>query len=57
LTAHLKSRAIVLIGVYASILLFGWPLLAITLLGIADALLNLRGRNARKPNPPSGPIA
>jgi len=56
-TAHLKSRAIVLTGVYASILLFGWPLLAITLLGIADALLNLRGRNARKPNPPSGPVA
>ena len=56
-TAHLKSRAIVLTGVYASILLFGWPLLAITLLGIADALLNLRGRTARKPNRPSGPIA
>ncbi len=56
-TAHLKSRAIVLTGVYAAILLFGWPLLVVALLGVADALLDLRGRIARKPSPPSGPIA
>jgi hypothetical protein len=54
-TIHLKSRAIVLTGVYAAILLFGWPLLAIALLGLADALLDLRRRAARKRGPPSGP--
>jgi hypothetical protein len=55
LTDHLKSRAIVLTGVYAAILLFGWPLLAIALFGLADALLDLR-RRARKRGPPPGPI-
>lgn len=48
LTAHLKSRAIVLTGLYAAILLLGWPLAAIALLGLADSLLDLRGRAARK---------
>jgi Predicted membrane protein (DUF2232) len=53
LTAPLRSRAIVLTGVYAAILIFGWPLLAIALLGLADALLDFRGRRAaRKSGPP-----
>ena len=56
-TAHLRSRAVVLTGIYAAILVFGWPLLVIALLGLVDALLDLRGRPARKPSPPSGPTA
>ena len=57
LTAPLKSRAIVLTGLYAAILLFGWPLLAAALLGLADGLFDLRRRAAAKRRPPSsGPI-
>jgi len=56
LTAPLKGRAIVLTGVYVAILVFGWPLLAIALLGLADGSLDLRGRVARKRGPPAGPL-
>ena len=39
------------------ILLFGWPLLAAALLGLADGLFDLRRRAAAKRRPPSsGPI-
>jgi hypothetical protein len=57
LTATVKGRAIVLTGVYVAIVVFGWPLLAIALLGLADASLDLRGRIARRRGPPAGPIA
>lgn len=57
LTAHLKSRAFVLLGLYAAILLLGWPLLAIMLLGLADSALDLRRRAAIKRGPPAGPAA
>ena len=43
-----EVRAIVLTGVYAAILLFGWPLLAVVILGLADALFDVRGRVARR---------
>ncbi len=56
LTAHLKGRMFILIGVYAAILLLGWPMLAIMFLGLADAAFDLRSRTAQKHGPPSGPV-
>lgn len=55
LSARLKGRAFVLTGVYAAILVFGWPLVAIMLLGLVDAMLDLRRRAALKRGPPPGP--
>jgi hypothetical protein len=53
LVRPLSSRAIILTGIYAAIMLFGWPLTVIVVLGLADALLDLRGRAARSSKPPS----
>ncbi len=59
LTTGLNGRGIVLAGVYAAIVLFSWPvrwpLLFIALLGMTDALLDLRGLIARRRGPPVAP--
>lgn len=55
LVQALKSRAIVLTGIYAAILLFGWPVLAVVILGLIDALLDVRGRVSRRRGPPAPP--
>lgn len=54
-TRPLRSGAVVLAGVYAAIVLLGWPLLVIMLLGLADGLFDLRARMARKRGPPAAP--
>ena len=54
----MRSRAasaaapFVLGGVYAAVIVFGWPVLVMTLLGLADAAFDLRGRVARERGPP-----
>jgi hypothetical protein len=53
ITRGMGSRAIVLAGVYALTLVFGWPVLVMSLLGLAEIVLNIRGRVARKRGPPS----
>jgi hypothetical protein len=53
ITRELNSRPIVLAGMYASVFMFGWPVLAMTLLGLADSVLNIRARRAGRPGPPS----
>jgi len=55
LVRPLGGKAIVLAGVYAAIMLFGWPLLAIVILGLADAVLDVRGRVASTRGPPPVP--
>lgn len=57
LVRPLSSKAIILTGIYAAILLFGWPLLVIVMLGLADALLDLRGRAARSSKTPPPPTS
>ncbi|EJW11893.1 hypothetical protein A33M_2674 [Rhodovulum sp. PH10] len=56
LAAPMKGRVLVLSVLYAGILLLGWPILAVTLVGLADSLIDLRGRVARdrRGGPPPG---
>ena len=54
LTRQVNGRGFVLGGVYAAIAVFGWPLLLMTLLGLADTALDLRRRFAGgRPRPPN----
>jgi hypothetical protein len=49
----MNSRAFLLGGVYAAIVVFGWPVLALCLLGLAENVFDLRARLARKRGPPT----
>jgi hypothetical protein len=59
LTIGLSGRGFILGCVYAAIVLFSWPirwpLLFIGLLGMTDALFDLRGLIARRRRPPAAP--
>jgi hypothetical protein len=52
LTLALKARAFWLGSTYAIVVLFGWPMLAVALLGLADALFGFRERYLRSRPPP-----
>ena len=52
LTLALKSRVFWLCCIYAIVVAFGWPLLAMIALGLADAVLGLRQRYLRGKPPP-----
>ena len=52
LTLALKSRALWLGCTYAIMLVFGWPLLAMVVLGLADAIFGFRQRYLRARPPP-----
>jgi hypothetical protein len=52
LTLALKSRAIWLSCIYAVVVVFGWPVLAMIALGVADAVFGLRERYQRGKPPP-----
>ena len=56
ITRHLPSRGVVLFGIYAAVAVFGWPVLLMTLLGLLDSALDLRGRVAATGGPPA-PLA
>jgi hypothetical protein len=53
ITRGSSSRAVVLAAVYAATIVLGWPLLALSLLGLAEAAFNIRNRVARKRGPPA----
>jgi hypothetical protein len=55
LTRLLSGRGFILGSLYGGIAIFGWPLLLMSLLGIADTRLDLRARMPRlgPPTPPS----
>ena len=53
ITLGLNARAFVLGGVYASVLVFGWPVLALCALGLIEAAMDLRARIARRRGPPA----
>lgn len=48
ITRGIGSRPFLLGGVYASVMVFGWPILALSVLGIAETAFELRARVARK---------
>jgi hypothetical protein len=52
LTLGLRSRAFWLATIYAIVIVFSWPILAIAVLGLADAVFGLRQRFLRTRPPP-----
>jgi len=52
-TRGIKHRGLTIGATYVAILIFGWPVLGLCLLGIADQLFNLRGRAAQRRGPPT----
>ncbi len=54
-TVGVGGRAAMLTGVYLAIALLGWPILALSLLGLADTAFTLRARFAHKRGPPTAP--
>ena len=48
----IKGRIFLLGGAYAAVLVLGWPVLAMMLLGLTDTMLDLRGRVTRRRGPP-----
>jgi hypothetical protein len=52
LTLALKSRVLWLGGTYAIVVVFGWPILAMVALGLAEAVFGLRQRYLRTRPPP-----
>jgi hypothetical protein len=57
LTLALKGRAIWLSCTYAIVVVFGWPVLAMVALGLADAVFGFRQRYLRGKQPPPLPIS
>jgi hypothetical protein len=55
ITRGISSRGFLLAGTYAAVFVFGWPVLIMTVLGLAEAALNLRTRFGQKQNPGSHP--
>jgi hypothetical protein len=53
ITRALRNRAIVLVGIYSAVAIFGWPVLLMGLLGLIDAALDLRARVAASRGPPT----
>jgi hypothetical protein len=51
-TRGMNSRPLVLAGVYATVLMLGWPLLLISLAGLSEMLFGLRLRIARRRHSP-----
>ena len=53
ITRGMRSRILVLATMYAAALVFAWPLLLISLVGLAETMFNIRLRIARMRGPPS----
>jgi hypothetical protein len=51
-TRGIDHRGIALGGTYVAVIVFGWPVLALSLLGLAEFLFNIRTRVANKRGPP-----
>ncbi len=53
ITQGMSIRTLVLSLAYAAVILLGWPILVLCLLGLIDTAIDLRGRVARKRGPPA----
>jgi hypothetical protein len=47
-TRGINGRGFVLAGIYAAVIVFGWPVLLLVLLGLIDPPLGLRRRMAAR---------
>lgn len=56
ITRNAGARTWILAGAWVSVALLGWPLLFVAILGIADSVFDLRGKQAAK-KPPFPPIS
>jgi hypothetical protein len=52
ITRGMASRPFALGGLYAVLIFFGWPVLILSMLGLADTAFNIRGRVAARSGPP-----
>jgi hypothetical protein len=52
ITKGMNGRGFLLGGVYAAVLVIGWPVLALCLLGLIETAIDLRARIARTRGPP-----
>lgn len=50
-TRGMTSRPFTLGGVYVTVIVFGWPVLVMSMLGLADTAFDLRSRTARRRPP------
>jgi hypothetical protein len=53
ITRGVSTRPFILSGAYAATMVIGWPVLAMTLLGLAEAAFNIRARVTQKRGPPA----
>ena len=53
ITRGMPSRAFVLGAAYGAVMVFGWPILALCLLGLADSVIGLRARLSQRRGPPA----
>lgn len=53
ITRGMNVRPFLLGSVYGAVIVFGWPVLALSLLGLVDAAAGLRTRLARRRGPPA----
>ncbi|HEY7296930.1 MAG TPA: DUF2232 domain-containing protein [Xanthobacteraceae bacterium] len=52
ITRGVSNRGLALAGTYAAVVVLGWPVIAISLLGLADSAFNIRARVLRRTGPP-----
>jgi hypothetical protein len=52
ITRGMGGRVFALVGAYVAVIIFGWPILAMSLLGLAESAFNIRARFA---SPAAGP--
>jgi hypothetical protein len=55
ITSNVKGRRVMLAGTYGAVIVLGWPVLIMSLLGLADTALGLRVRLDMKRGPPPIP--
>jgi hypothetical protein len=56
ITLGINGRAFVLTGLYFAIGVFGWPIVLLSLLGLAETILGLRARITGRRGPPPSPL-
>ena len=55
LTRGKSNRGVILGATYVVLMIFGWPILALAMLGLVDSGLDLRARAAARRGPPTIP--